>query len=63
MKLFLISFILIGLSLIGMAAGVLLKRGSIKGSCGGLNNLSDDEAECSVCGRTANDMKNCENNN
>ncbi|MEM7027715.1 MAG: (Na+)-NQR maturation NqrM [Pseudomonadota bacterium] len=60
MKLFLISFVLIGLSLLGMAAGVLLKRGSIKGSCGGLNNLSEDGGECSICGRTADDNNKCE---
>lgn len=60
MELFLISFVLIGLSLLGMAAGVLLKRGSIKGSCGGLNNLSGEDAECSICGRTADNRNDCQ---
>lgn len=51
MNVFIISFILIGLSLIGMAVGVLMKRGSLKGSCGGLNNVPGVEAkDCPICG-------------
>jgi len=50
-EIFLISFLLIGLSLLGMAAGVLLKRGSLKGSCGGLNQLFGGESNCGACSR------------
>ncbi len=53
MKLFIISFILIGLSLIGMAVGIMMKRGCLKGTCGGLNNFSGDKSDCPVCGKTA----------
>lgn len=35
MTLFLISFAVIVLSILGLGAGVLLGRGPIKGSCGG----------------------------
>ncbi|MDX1518481.1 MAG: ApbE family protein [Gammaproteobacteria bacterium] len=55
MKLFIISFVLIGLSLAGMAVGVMLKRGCLKGTCGGLNNLSDNDSECPYCGKTVTD--------
>ena len=58
MELFLISFIIIGLSLIGMAAGVLMKRGSLKGSCGGLNNFQGGESSCPICSDTG----ECKNN-
>lgn len=50
MEIFFLSFILIGLSLVGMAAGVLLKRGCIKGSCGGLNQILG--TSCSACPRS-----------
>lgn len=53
MKLFILTFLLISLSLLGMAAGILLKRGCLKGTCGGLNNFSGDKSECPVCGKTA----------
>jgi hypothetical protein len=35
MTLFLLSFAVIVLSILGLGAGVLLGRGPIKGSCGG----------------------------
>lgn len=50
MEVFLISFIIIGLAFLGMAAGVLLGRSSIKGSCGGLSATEGLDAECPVCG-------------
>lgn len=58
MKLFLISFVIIGLSLAGMAAGLFLKRGCLKGSCGGLNNLSGNVGECPWCGKPADETSN-----
>jgi len=44
MKIFLVSFILIGLSLTEMSVGVLLKRGCIKGNCGRLINSSTNNS-------------------
>ena len=41
MKLFLTSFAVIGLSMLGMAVGVLFGRARIQGSCGGLAGLCD----------------------
>jgi hypothetical protein len=39
LSIFIASFIVIGIALVGMAAGVLLGRPAIKGSCGGLNQV------------------------
>ncbi len=39
MTIFIASFVVILLAVIAMAAGVLLGRPSIKGSCGGLNQI------------------------
>lgn len=35
MTLFLLSFAVIGLAILGLAVGILLGRGPLKGSCGG----------------------------
>ena len=35
MTLFLLSFAVIGLAILGLGAGALLGRGPLKGSCGG----------------------------
>ena len=50
MEVFVISFIIIGLAFLGMAAGVLLGRSGIKGSCGGLRATERLDTECTVCG-------------
>ncbi len=39
MAIFLISFVVIALAVLGMASGILLGRKPITGSCGGLNQL------------------------
>ena len=49
MSLFLISFVLIGLVMAGMAIGVMAGRGPLKGSCGGMGALGIDTA-CDICG-------------
>jgi uncharacterized protein len=39
MTIFIASFIVLGIAIIGMAIGVILGRPAIKGSCGGLNQV------------------------
>jgi hypothetical protein len=52
MEIFIFSFVVIALAVVGMAVGVLLGRRSIKGSCGGLSNVEGLDAECPVCSGT-----------
>ena len=49
MTLFLISMLVIGLVIAGMAVGVMAGRQPIKGSCGGMGALGIDTA-CEICG-------------
>ncbi len=49
MTVFVISFLVIGLVIAGMAIGVLAGRPPIKGSCGGMGALGIDTA-CEICG-------------
>ncbi|MFT4826038.1 MAG: hypothetical protein ACJASY_000439 [Halioglobus sp.] len=49
MVLFLISILVIGLVIAGMAIGVIMGRAPIKGSCGGMGALGIDTA-CDICG-------------
>jgi hypothetical protein len=49
MKLFVMSFLLITLAVLGMAVGVLCGRRALQGSCGGLNSLEGLEAVCESC--------------
>jgi hypothetical protein len=49
MTLFLISMLVIGLVMAGMAVGVIAGRAPIKGSCGGMGALGIDTA-CDLCG-------------
>lgn len=39
MSTFIATFLIIAIAIIGMAAGILLGRPAIKGSCGGLNQV------------------------
>lgn len=48
MSMFLITFVIMALAVLGMSIGALTGRRELKGSCGGLNNA---EGEC-PCGRT-----------
>jgi hypothetical protein len=45
MMVFVLSFAVIGLAILGLGAGVLLGRGPLKGSCGG-NAVLD---VCALC--------------
>lgn len=47
MEIFLITFIVMAIAVLGMAIGVLLGRSPIRGSCGGLNNIDGLECGCS----------------
>ena len=49
MSMFLISALVIGLVMAGMAVGVIMGRSPIKGSCGGLGAVGIDSA-CEICG-------------
>ena len=46
---FLVSTVVIGLVIAGMAIGVIMGRAPIKGSCGGMGALGIDTA-CDLCG-------------
>jgi hypothetical protein len=47
MSLFIVTFIVMGLAVFGMAVGVIAGRNPIKGSCGGLNTIPGIECACS----------------
>lgn len=49
MTFFLISMLVIGLVMAGMAVGVIAGRAPIKGTCGGMGALGVDTA-CELCG-------------
>jgi len=49
MTTFLISALIFGLVMAGMAVGVIMGRPPIKGSCGGIGALGIDR-ECGICG-------------
>lgn len=48
MSTFLLAFGLLLLLILGMAVGVIFRGRTIKGSCGGLNAISDAD-QCVVC--------------
>lgn len=50
MTTFLFAFVLLMLITVGMALGVIFAGRSIKGSCGGLNAISDAD-QCLVCNK------------
>jgi hypothetical protein len=47
MGIFFATFIIMALAVLGMAAGVMLGRSPIKGSCGGLNKIAGIDCACS----------------
>ncbi len=49
MTVFLLSLLVVGLVIGGMAVGVLMGRAPIKGSCGGIGALGI-ETSCEICG-------------
>ena len=52
-----VTFIIMGLSFVGLALGLILRNQPIKGSCGGMANL-ESGSPCQICGRT--DPSNCD---
>lgn len=46
---FLLSFLIMGLIMAGMAVGAMAGRGPLKGSCGGLSAVGI-EGRCDICG-------------
>ena len=50
MTTFIISFLLIGLAIGGLAIGVLMGRKPLQGSCGGLNSFKGNRDSCELCG-------------
>ena len=56
MSLFIITAIFIGIVMAAMAVGVIMGRGPIKGSCGGMGALGIDTS-CDTCGG---DPKRCD---
>lgn len=51
MEIFLISFVVMAIALLGMGVGVLWGKTSIKGSCGGLNTLARLGVDCTACAK------------
>lgn len=45
-----IAFLIFLLAFSGIAVGIIFNKKPIKGSCGGLNNLSEGET-CQYCGQ------------
>ena len=57
MNALLVTFIIMALSFVGLALGLILRNQPIKGSCGGMANL-ESGSPCQICGRT--DPSNCD---
>ena len=56
-----LSIVIFGLLIAGMAVGVLLGRKPISGSCGGVGAaLGEKDYSCDICGG---DIKKCEDSN
>lgn len=49
MNLFLITFSVFVLVMLAMAVGVIVSNRSIKGSCGGLNDIEGLRGACDIC--------------
>ena len=47
MKIYLLTFIILGTALAGMAIGVILSNRRLKGSCGGLGKIMGED--CMFC--------------
>lgn len=59
MNMLLVTFLVMGLVVFGMAIGVVFANKPLKGSCGGLNKIGID-GDCDICGG---DREQCEEDN
>lgn len=57
MATFIITFVVLLLVIAGMSVGVIFSNRTIKGSCGGLNNVDGMEGECLLCSKKTCDKK------
>ena len=48
-QLFLITFAVLLIVALAMAVGVIMGRGAIKGSCGGISNIDGLDSACEFC--------------
>ena len=46
---FFVTFLVFAIVMIAMAVGVLISNRSIKGSCGGLNDIEGLKGACDIC--------------
>ena len=54
MSTFIVSFVIFAIVVAAMAVGVIVNNRSIKGSCGGLNDIDGLQGACDICeGRKA----------
>ena len=51
MQFFFFSFLIISFAMAGLAAGLFLGRGALRGSCGGLNLADGTRIDCGGCPR------------
>lgn len=49
MNTFLVTFAAFAIVMVAMAVGVLISNRSIKGSCGGLNDIEGLKGACDIC--------------
>jgi hypothetical protein len=54
---YVLSFMVFALALLGLSIGLLAGRGGIRGTCGGLNNPEGEG--CGACGRSATSPGEC----
>ncbi len=59
MAVFFLTFLVVGILIAAMAIGVIMGRGPIKGTCGGMSALGMDTA-CDICGG---DTSKCDEEN
>jgi len=57
MMLYVLSFMVFTLALLGLSIGLLAGRGGIRGTCGGLNN--PDGQGCGACGSSNASPREC----
>ena len=50
MEIFIITFVFLAIIIVLMSLGVMLMGKNIKGSCGGLNAISESD-KCSICNK------------